>query len=61
LSRDHSDGKFADSLNTGTTTDTSSPSVRDTAEVPLIGDILPGKLKDVRDLTAINSFETAVA
>jgi hypothetical protein len=54
LSRDHSDGKFADSLNTGTTIDTSSPTVRDKAEVPRIGDILPGKLKDVRDLTAIN-------
>jgi hypothetical protein len=48
-------------LNTGTTIDTSSPTVRDTAEVPRIGDILPGKLKDVRDLTAINSCETAVA
>jgi hypothetical protein len=35
--------------------------VRDTAEVPRIGDILPGKLKGVRDLIAINSSETAVA
>ncbi|MGC2305320.1 hypothetical protein [Candidatus Binatus sp.] len=33
-------------MNTGTTIDTSSPTVRDTAEVPRIGVILPGKLKE---------------
>jgi hypothetical protein len=38
-------------LKTGTTIDTKPRSARDTAEVPRIGDILPGKLKDVRDLT----------
>jgi hypothetical protein len=41
-------------LNTGTTIDTKPRSARDTAEVPRIGDILPEKLKDVRNLTAIN-------
>jgi hypothetical protein len=33
-------------LNTGTTTDTNPLAARDTAEVPRIGDILPGKLKE---------------
>src|SRR5208282_2952391 len=45
LRRDQSAARFADSLNTGTTTDTNPLGARDTAEAPLIGDILPGKLK----------------
>jgi hypothetical protein len=48
-------------LNTGTTIETKPRSARDTAEVLRIGDILPGKLKRVRDLTTINRRETAVA
>src|SRR5271156_6901535 len=49
--RDHSEPRFADSLNTGTTIDTNPRSARDTAEVLRIGDILPGELKGtVRDL-----------
>src|SRR5208283_2885092 len=46
LRRDQSDARFADSLNTGTTTDTNPLGTRDTAEVVRIGDILPGKLKE---------------
>ncbi|HLX04244.1 MAG TPA: hypothetical protein VKR28_01855 [Candidatus Binatus sp.] len=33
-------------MNTGTTIDTSSPTVRDTVEAPRMGDILFGKLKE---------------
>ncbi len=46
LRRDQSEPRFADSLNTGTTTDTNPLGARDMAEAPRIGDILPGKLKE---------------
>src|SRR5208282_4251134 len=46
LRRDQSDARFADSLNTGTTTDTNPLGARDTADLPPIGDILRGKLKE---------------
>jgi hypothetical protein len=45
LRRDQSAPRFADSLKTGTTTETNPLGARDTAAAPRIGDIFPGKLK----------------
>ena len=61
MRRDHSDGKFADSLNTGTTIETKPRSARATAEVPRIGDILPGELKQRARPAAIEQRATVVA